>query len=182
MIFTKIFWNNAQNYADQATVHGVSYVFGNNLSLTDRLLWVFIVLTSFILTIWMVNASYNDWKEHPVITTLKTTTKPVNEVDFPAITVCAAGKTMELVKKAIYNKFLLWKKSQGLDEEEDAEDLKKFLKDIFQITKDDTRLMEILDTMINPDAAATKAIINNERACAKSDERRKREAISKCMN
>ena len=180
MVSKSMLWENIESYADQATVHGVGYIFQKKLGLTDRLLWLFIVLLSMTLAIWMVNTSYTDWKDHPVITTLKTTTKPVTDLNFPAITVCADGKTLELVKKAIYKRFLKWKQSQP-KELEIEEDLKRFMREVFQIKEENTKIMDILDTMISPKAAAAKAVSKNERACATNKERVKRSPISEAL-
>ena len=121
----------------------------------------------------MVNPSYRDLKDHPGINTLKTTTKPVIDLNFIATTVCAEGKSLELVKKAIYKRFLTWKQSQP-KELEIEEDLKRFMREVFQIKDENTKIMDILDTMISPKAAAAKAVSNNERACTTKQERKKR--------
>ena len=34
---------------------------------------------------------YTDWQENPVLTSIKTTSKPIGEIDFPAITICGQG-------------------------------------------------------------------------------------------
>ena len=34
---------------------------------------------------------YQDWQDNPVLTTINTTTKPIRDIDFPAITICGQG-------------------------------------------------------------------------------------------
>ena len=41
--------------------------------------------------------AYNDWQENPVLTSVKTTGKPISEMEFPAITICSQG-TIDQVK------------------------------------------------------------------------------------
>ena len=36
----------------------------------------------------MINSAFNDWSEHPVITTLDSIAAPINDIQFPTVTVC----------------------------------------------------------------------------------------------
>ena len=87
---------NAEDYASRATVHGIGCVFDKEVAILDRALWLIIVLGALCLAMWMINTSYTSWQDNQVITTLKTTTKPITDLDFPAITICAAGQHMDL--------------------------------------------------------------------------------------
>ena len=36
----------------------------------------------------MINQAFTQWSEHPVITTLETISAPIDEIQFPTVTVC----------------------------------------------------------------------------------------------
>ena len=36
----------------------------------------------------MINQAFTQWEEHPVITTLETISAPIDEIQFPTVTVC----------------------------------------------------------------------------------------------
>ena len=42
-----------------------------------------------------------DWQEERTITSLKTISKPVNELDFPSVTICKDGQNMQAVREAL---------------------------------------------------------------------------------
>ena len=44
-----------------------------------------------------------------VITTLKTTAHPVENIPFPTVTICGSGLHMDNVKKAVTNNFAKWR-------------------------------------------------------------------------
>ena len=40
--------------------------------------------------------AYSEWQEHPVLTTVSTTGKPIKDIEFPAITICSQGAIKEV--------------------------------------------------------------------------------------
>ena len=50
---------------------------------------------------------------NPVITSLETTSLPVEEIPFPAITICGQGLIREVVKSAIFKQFSLHVESKN---------------------------------------------------------------------
>ena len=102
---------NAEEYANRATVHGISYIFDRDLAKLDKALWLIIVFVALCLALWMINTSYTSWQDNQVITTLRTTTKPITDLDFPAITICAAGQHMDNVEMVLFDKFTYWVQS-----------------------------------------------------------------------
>ena len=82
-----------EEYASQATVHGVGYIFDKQLPKLDRFLWFFICLTFGILAIFLTKQSFSDWQNNQVIITLKNTAKPVTEIQFPTVAICTENGT-----------------------------------------------------------------------------------------
>ena len=48
---------------------------------------------------------YVNWKEQPVITTINTVAYPIENIEFPAITICSQGSAKDLTEIAIYRQF-----------------------------------------------------------------------------
>ena len=169
-----------EEYTNESTVHGLKYVFDRKIGLFDRLLWLVIVLCSMFMAIWMIGSSYSSWQQKMVITTLKTTAKPITDLDFPTVTICADGQHMGMVEKVVYNHFNKWKKEKYKSkhlpvDDKTKEEFSQFMKDMFQIDEEGINVMDMLNTMIAPQAAGTNEIRQNEQACAEKIKRNKRE-------
>ena len=99
-----------KDYASNSTVHGINYVFDENLSLFERFVWLVLVFGLGSVSLYLVYQSYNTWQDNQVITALKTVAKPVTEIGFPAITICGTGQHLESVEKVLRDKFETWNK------------------------------------------------------------------------
>ena len=89
----RYFYETLKEYADSTTIHGISYIFKNGISILERIIWMAAVVTGTILAIYLSSISYIDWEGSQVTTTLLTTGKPIWEIPFPAITICAQVQT-----------------------------------------------------------------------------------------
>ena len=78
-----------KEYADSTTIHGISYIFKNGLSVLERLIWISAVVIGIFFAIYLSIFSYVNWQDSPVTTTVLTTGKPIRDIPFPAITICA---------------------------------------------------------------------------------------------
>jgi hypothetical protein len=59
--------------------------------------WSIVTIAMIILgTYWSICA-YQDWKENPVVTTIKTSALPIREISFPAVTICGQGMNEDIV-------------------------------------------------------------------------------------
>ena len=128
-----------------------------------------------------------------MITTLKTTTYPVTELYFPAVTICGSGKHMNLVEKVcflfgifshiyiyfhqkLYNHFLNWKETHKSNAA-DSELIYEYMKEKFQITDNKITILDILNTIISPEAEQTNSVTQNTVACAMMKNRRKKREL-----
>ena len=82
-------YETLKEYADSTTIHGISYIFQSGLSILERLIWISSVLIGIFFAIYMSSFAYLDWQESPVTTTVSSTGKPIKDIPFPAITICA---------------------------------------------------------------------------------------------
>ena len=55
-----------------------------------------------------------DWQDSPILTTLTTTAYPVDNIDFPAVTICASGMNEEVFNAAFLQQFFDYLKQRNL--------------------------------------------------------------------
>ena len=87
-----------QEFLESSTIHGLVHI-STAKSRTARVLWATIVVACFASAILMITDSYKDWQESPVSTTI--TTHPINELEFPEVTVCPPRESNTLVNQAL---------------------------------------------------------------------------------
>ena len=92
-----------QEFASTTTIHGIAYVFDNALKAFDRILWILAVCLGTGFAIILSFEAWIEWKDSPVLTSVSSTGLPIQNIDFPAITICSQG----LIKVTTYNSFLL---------------------------------------------------------------------------
>ena len=163
-----------EDYASNATVHGISYVFDKTTSVVERFIWFIIVFAFGCIAILLVYKSYTDWQENQVITTLKTVAKPVSELKFPAITICGSGQHLGLVEKVLTNNFQTWNKRRGGSKKTATlkEDFALYMQEVFQIDDKEINILDILSTMISPspEVSGSNAVRENQVVCSKKQE------------
>ena len=195
----------ALEFAEHTSVHGVSYVAEKKVALSlkfspltvtkvpllGKLLWASVCALSMSLAIKVSVDAFNQWQRRPVITTLKNIAKPVDEIDFPAVTICGSGLYMENIEKTLEKKFNSWrlrnKKSWDSDDLKDL--LAEFMEEKFQIKEKGLTIMDILNTMVSPNNVDNVLLSNivreNALACeaqAANSGRKKRESSSTLLS
>ena len=84
-------------YFSETTAHGFRYVVeGRNVF--ERLIWVVFIIFGFAYTAYIVWNAYDYWENNPVETTIDEMGVPVQELPFPAITVCDT-KSMQIPRR-----------------------------------------------------------------------------------
>ena len=134
----------------------------------------------------MVYSSFTSWQNNQVMTTLKTLTKPVTDLDFPAITICGSGLHMGLVEKVLYTNFKKWQDNQTINFNGNnamEEDFALYMKDVFQVKDKGTNILDILDTMIAPssEASGPNGVRENQMACKGKDRKKRNTAGRDCV-
>ena len=156
-----------EEYANRATVHGISYIFDKDVPRFDRFLWLIITLGSICLALVMIYTSFTDWQDNQVVITVKSLNKPISQQDFPAVTICAGGKHMGLVEKVLYNNFKIWNETQPRKEETMKERFSEYMKQTFQINDAGISIIDILNMVLakTEESSNTQIIKQNELAC-----------------
>ena len=128
-----------REYASQASVHGVGYVFSGH-TLGDRLLWLGLVLTGLVSASILSHDLYVSWQKAPVVTDLKDTNKQVRDLEFPSVTICTEGINMEAVLNTLNQDFSDWLERNGFQEDSEQsseEGLSTFLLETFNLQPSD---------------------------------------------
>ena len=77
--------DSLNEFLSHSTIHGLQFI-PRAQSWPVKLCWLGVVLFGFTASAILINNSYSDWRETPVATSI--TTRPVQELDFPKVTVC----------------------------------------------------------------------------------------------
>ena len=73
---------------------------------------------------------------------MKNTAKPVTDLPFPAITICASGLHMDSVEKKLGENFAQWRRKNNRNEnkkEAIERDIKEYMQTTFQIKSEEER-------------------------------------------
>ena len=73
-------------YLESSSLHGLAYLHRGNSSIT-RLFWSIIVIVGFSLAVIFLHGQITDWDENQTITTLESIATPIQQVQFPTVTV-----------------------------------------------------------------------------------------------
>ena len=92
----------AKEYASVTTAHGFSYICNDEYSRGDRILWILIVILAISFTVFQMATLYYQWQEDPVITTLDTVAHPIEEIQFPAVTICPQGSLDNVLESVLF--------------------------------------------------------------------------------
>ena len=76
-----------RGYFSETTVHGFRYIIeGRNIY--ERIAWAIFVVLGFAWSLYIILSAFESWEKHPVQITVDEVSVPVQELPFPAITVC----------------------------------------------------------------------------------------------
>ena len=103
------------DFAENSTTHGIAYIFERDVHYWSRLSWLITVLALFVLGIFMIMSLYKGWKDSPITTTIEDPAVPIQEIDFPAITLCGMGTMSDLVEVAYSRQLREYLISKGVD-------------------------------------------------------------------
>ena len=76
-----------RQYCEQTSLHGWYYISGSSKSYW-KVVWSAIVLTSIGVASLFIYKAAEEFTKSTVVTTIHSTTEPLSEVFFPAVTVC----------------------------------------------------------------------------------------------
>ena len=94
--------SNLKKYASVTTAHGIPYVAEENRPILDKLFWTAIVSLAIAFGVYQTLMIYTLWQNEPVITTLDTVAYPIDELEFPAVTICPQGSMQRIAENMLF--------------------------------------------------------------------------------
>ena len=138
-----------EEFGGRSSIHGLGYISDRHLHVCDRLLWLFLFLGGLWFAIFFNISSYNAWQDNMVVTNLRSTGRPVSQLDFPTVTICGSGLHMGNVEDALRDDIIKWRQERGKTEVDTIEeDVSEFMKDIYQIPSEEVNLLDVVNTMV----------------------------------
>jgi hypothetical protein len=109
-----------QQYSECSTVAGIIYIFMPNQTTVGKIFWILVVAGMITLgTSWSV-ILYFQWENQPVTTNVLTAALPVDQIEFPAVTICSQGfnyNTFMASLFMLYNDFANYSNASKLSKE-----------------------------------------------------------------
>ena len=93
----------AKGYSAASTIHGLSYLTNPDYHVCSRVFWMLVVTLGLATTAIQMTLLYRQWNTNPVITTMETIDLPIEEIDFPAVTVCPQGYLKDILDNVLYH-------------------------------------------------------------------------------
>ena len=98
----------SRDYSSASSIHGIPYLGNNGHSTCGRVFWMLTVCIALVCTLVQVIIIWHQWIDDPVVTTLDTISLPVEQIDFPAVTLCPQGSTEDIIDNVFYHQFEEW--------------------------------------------------------------------------
>ena len=168
-----------KSYASKSTVHGLSYLSDDDTSGFEKCLWGFIIILGLALTTFQLVLLFDEWEDSPLITTLDTSFYPIDEIQFPQVTICPQGSVNNLVERVLFKQLTEYIKINSfqskrqntpwnLTQEEVMSGIQHFLEDMYPKVQDaPSKYVRLLASKNPRMALEADAILNegNETGC-----------------
>ena len=168
-----------KSYASKSTVHGLSYLSDDDNSGFEKILWGFVIILGLALTTFQMILLFDEWEDSPLITTLNTSSYPIDEIQFPQVTICPQGSVNNLVERVLFKQLTEFIKVNSfqskrqntpwnLTQEEVMSGIQHFLEDMYPKVQDaPSKYVRLLASKNPRMALEADAILNegNETGC-----------------
>ena len=94
-----------KNYGLNATPHGLFYIADDGRPHFERMIWIVITTLAILFTGMQTMRLYKDWKDDPVVTSLDTVALPIENIEFPAVTICPQGSIKDFLDSVLFKQF-----------------------------------------------------------------------------
>ena len=95
--------STTKEYASGTTIHGFSYIASTEHSRGGRIFWMLVVILALSLTTFQMLSLRTHWEANPVITNLETIAMPIEDIEFPAVTICPQGSIQGIVENVLFH-------------------------------------------------------------------------------
>jgi hypothetical protein len=86
----KYYMAEFQTFCDESTLHGFMYI-APSRSIFSKIIWSCVIIVMAVSAVLVVQTLLNNWSAHPTVTTIDSTSYPIKDLPFPAVTVCPNG-------------------------------------------------------------------------------------------
>ena len=183
----KIVVEIAGEYAESTSIHGISYMSDRKHS-PWRPAWAIVAVLALTFAAYQVAELYKDWQDEPVVTTLDTIVQPIQEIKFPAVTICPQGSRQEIMDSVLYRQFKDYisqkKRPQSkLTNEEMMRQVEDFLKNVYPGSKGNpTELIKVMTSSDPKTALQNEALSGKEEKCDSSFNHEIANTLNKDLN
>ena len=89
---SKIAKDLVNEYTDNGTIHGISFIGDSKRHWIERIFWTIVFMISIYFAWSLIMESYKKWKGNQIITSVDEYPTLMSEIPFPAITICPNDK------------------------------------------------------------------------------------------
>jgi hypothetical protein len=207
----RIIFDTCREYASNTTAHGFSYIAEEGRSVGGRIFWSIIVIMAVAFTTIQMTILYNDWQNDPVITTLDTVSLPIEQIKFPAITICPQGSVKTILDSVLFEQLKGYIKNKNITKGDrqkrsaSSKDLsnagktdffqltydemifeaKEFLKDVYPGAKEKpTKLVSLMSSRDPQKVIESEAVLHpdKEKMCDRESDSETLETLNKQLN
>ena len=108
--------NTAKEYCSESSILGIPYLGNFEHSTFARICWLLFVSIALAATSYQVWKIWSEADANPIITTLDTISYPIENIDFPAVTLCPQGSVREIVDAVLFHQFEEWLSKEAMNE------------------------------------------------------------------
>ena len=177
-----------KEFCDATSIHGFAYISHERNSSIDRIFWSVVVILALSFTAYQVIVLYLEWQDEPVITTLETVAQPIEEIDFPAVTICPQGSRQEIIDSVLFRQlreYIRIKEGDGsvLTPDLMMEHVDQFLKDTYPgANGKPTQLVKLLSSDNPALLIQNDAILGLEEKCDPSSNQEILDSMNKQLS
>ena len=109
--------DTSKDYASSTTAHGFSYIVEDGQSVIERVIWTIVVILAVSFTVFQMTTLYQQWQDDPVLTTLDTAALPIQDIEFPAVTICPQGSISGIMDSVLvkqFKEYIIRKRESGM--------------------------------------------------------------------
>ncbi|XP_024941934.1 pickpocket protein 28 isoform X2 [Cephus cinctus] len=95
-----------RNYCENTSLHGFRYIIMSKSSICEKLIWLVICCSGFAFSVFMMLRVWQRFLITPTVTTIDTTTSPIWNLPFPAVTICNFNKVYQPHAEVLANELM----------------------------------------------------------------------------
>ena len=100
---------SVEEYGSNSTIHGLRYITDPKKHSAGKFFWFVVGILSLSLTGYQIFCLHIQWRtQDSTITTLATINLPIDQIEFPSVTICPQGSIRSISKGIAFREFVQW--------------------------------------------------------------------------